>query len=167
MVLDQKCLQEHQVNTGVSHDRTFCTIHQRPSWWLYLWYCYLRWWYYFLLLLWSGIWFLATTRVGLWTWISPTRHCRLGHEFACLVKCWKIQLVLFDQSNSSCAIEVKMVTDGSIDGSVYFLRWQNSLSPQNWIATLALSPLLKLPSRKLQRWFVLQSFFLTKLLLDK
>ena len=27
--------------------------------------------------MWSGIWFMATTRVGLWTWIWPTRHYSL------------------------------------------------------------------------------------------
>ena len=30
--------------------------------------------------MWSGIWFVATTRIGFWTWISSTRHCGLGME---------------------------------------------------------------------------------------
>ena len=35
------------------------------------------------LCMWSGIRFVATTRFSFWTWIWPTRRCRLGHELAC------------------------------------------------------------------------------------
>ena len=54
---------------------TYHTIHQ---WWCYLQYCYSCWWYYSLLKMWSGIWFVAITRVGFWPLIWSTRHCRCG-----------------------------------------------------------------------------------------
>ena len=31
----------------------------------------------------SSIWLVATNQVCLWTWIWPTRHCRLGREVVC------------------------------------------------------------------------------------
>ena len=62
--------------------------------------------------MWSGIWSLATTRNGFWTWICSTRHCGLGQEVACWFHCWKTQLVSFDCSNNFGAIYVKR--NGSI-----------------------------------------------------
>ena len=46
----------------------------------------------------------------------------------------------------------------------HLLRCWGWLSLLNWIGALTLSLLLKLPPRKLEPWFVLQSFFLLKLL---
>ena len=46
----------------------------------------------------------------------------------------------------------------------YLLRCSGWLSLLNWIRTLTLSLLLKLPSRKLDTWFVVWIFFLLKLL---
>ena len=57
--------------------------------------------------MWSAIWSVATTRIGFWTWIWSTWHCGLGHFNA-----GKTQLVLFDCSNGTGAINVKM--DGSV-----------------------------------------------------
>ena len=37
----------------------------------------------------SGIWFVATTQVGFWIWIWPSRHCGLGQEVTFLFQCWK------------------------------------------------------------------------------
>ena len=42
-----------------------------------------------LLGVWSGIWSVATTRIGFWTWIWSTRHYGLGQEVACWFQCWK------------------------------------------------------------------------------
>ena len=38
---------------------------------------------------WSGIWYVATTWIGFWTWIWSVRHCGLGQEVACWFQCWK------------------------------------------------------------------------------
>ena len=43
--------------------------------------------------MWSGIWSVAITGIGFWTWIWPTRHCRLGQEVACWYQCWKISTI--------------------------------------------------------------------------
>ena len=37
----------------------------------------------------TGIWSLAITRVGSWTWIFSTRHWGLGQEVDCWFQCWK------------------------------------------------------------------------------
>ena len=58
--------------------------------------------------MWSGIWFVATASVCIWTWIWPMRHCRLVQEMAFWFQCWKTQLVSFDQSTNSGAIDEKM-----------------------------------------------------------
>ena len=60
--------------------------------------------------MWPGIWSEATTRIGFWTWIWSMRHCGLGHEGD--FNAGKIQLVSFDQSYNTGAIDVKM--DGSV-----------------------------------------------------
>ena len=62
----------------------------------------------------------------------------------------KKQLLLFDQSNNTCAI--------------HHLKCWGWFSLLNWIGALTLPLLLKLPSRKLESWFVLWSFFLLRLL---
>ena len=62
------------------------------------------------LYVWSGIRSVATTSVCFWTWIWPTRHCRPGKWLVDFIA-GKTQLVSFDWSNNSGAIDVKM--DGS------------------------------------------------------
>ena len=42
------------------------------------WYCYLCWWYYCLFHVWSGIWSVATPRIGFWNWIWSMRDSGLG-----------------------------------------------------------------------------------------
>ena len=60
----------------------------------------------------------------------------------------KTQLVSFDQSKNTGAIDVKM--DGSILEEKTSLRCWGCLSLLNWIGVLTLSLLLKLPPRKLE-----------------
>ena len=59
----------------------------------------------------SGIWSVATTWIGFWTWIWSMRHCGLGQEVACWFQCWKNSTQL-NWSNNTGVIDVK------IDGSV-------------------------------------------------
>ena len=50
---------------------------------------HLCWWYYSLLLVWSDIWSVATTRIGFQLRIWYTGHCELGQGVACWFQCWK------------------------------------------------------------------------------
>ena len=58
-----------------------------------------------------------------------------------------VQIVSFAQSDNTGAIDVK--TDGSIRWKEHPSRCWGCLSLQNCIVAFALSPLVKLPSRKL------------------
>ena len=70
----------------------------------------------------QAIWFVATTRIGFWTWIWSTRHCGLWPvDF----NAGKTQLVLFDPSINTGDIDVKM------DGSVSLLNWMGALTCNN------------------------------------
>ena len=60
--------------------------------------------------MWSGIWSVATTWIGFWTWIWPTRPCGLRQEVASWFQCWK-NFTSF-QSKNTGANDVKM--DGSV-----------------------------------------------------
>ena len=71
------------------------------------------------------------------------------------------QLVLFYQANNSGANDVKM--SGSDLRKNNLLRCWDCLSLLNWIGALTLSHLLKMPPRELRPWFVLWSFFSSKL----
>ena len=74
----------------------------------------------------------------------------------------KIQLVLFDWSNNTRAIHLKM--DGSFVEENHLLKCWDCFSLLNWIGALKLSLLLKLPPRKLEPCFLLWSFFLVRVL---
>ena len=67
----------------------------------------------------------------------------------------KTQLVLFDWSNNSGAIDVKI--DATVLGD-HLLRCWGWLSFLNWIGALEISLLLKLPPKKVESWFLLWSF---------
>ena len=60
------------------------------------------------------------------------------------LKTQETQLVLFDRSKNTGAIDVKM--DGSVLEEKSFFK---TLSLLNWIGALALSPLPKLPPKRL------------------
>ena len=60
----------------------------------------------------------------------------------------KTQLVLYDQSNNSVAIDVKI--DGSALEEKSYFKILGCLSLLNWVGTLTLSLLFKLPPRKLE-----------------
>ena len=60
----------------------------------------------------------------------------------------KTQLASLDPSNNTSAIDVKI--DGSVLQEKFYFKIWGSLSLPNWIGALKLSPLLKLPPRKLE-----------------
>ena len=68
------------------------------------------WWCYSLVYVWSGIWFVATTRVSFWAWIWPTRDCRLGQDVAFWFQHWK----------STARISLGRVTIGDNILSLFF-----------------------------------------------
>ena len=112
---------------------------------------------------WSGIWYVAATRIDFWTWIWFLRHCGLGQEAACWVQCWKNSTGFFWMVKyNTGAIDVKVV--GSVleeKSPVEMLGW---LSLLDWIEAITSSLLLKLLLSKLDPWFVLWSFFFLRLL---
>ena len=73
----------------------------------------------------------------------------------------KTQLVFFDHSSNTGAIDKKMV--GLFLRKNHLVRFWDWLSFLNFIGALTLSLLLKLPPRKLEPWFVLWSVFLLRL----
>ena len=58
----------------------------------------------------SGIWSVATTKIGFLTWVCSTRHCGQGQEVACWFQCRK------DSTSFICL--VTGATDVKMDGSV-------------------------------------------------
>ena len=74
----------------------------------------------------------------------------------------KTQLVSFYQSNSSCATDVKI--GGSVLQKTCLFCDSNCLFLLSCTRAFRLSLLLQPPSRNLEPWFVLWSFFLLRLL---
>ena len=111
--------------------------------------------------MWSGIWSVATTRIGFWTWIWSTIHCGLGLEVARWFQCWK-NSTSFDWSDNTGAIDVKM--NGSVleENSSFKMLELTFSSKLDWGSYIAYID--KVPPRKLEPWFVLWSFFLLRLL---
>ena len=71
-----------------------------------------------------------------------------GRKYLVYFSTVKTQLVSFDQSNNISPIDVRMV------GYILKEKSWGSLTLLNWIRALTLAVLLKLPSRKLEPWFV-------------
>ena len=120
------------------------------------------WWHFSLLLMWSGIWSVATIRIGFLTWIWSTRPRGPGQGVVCWFNARKTQLVSFDRSNNTGATDAKM--DGSVleekssfemPGLTFFFK----LDWDSYIISIA-----KTSPRKLLPWFVLWSLFLVRLL---
>ena len=112
--------------------------------------------------MWSGIWSVAITRIGFWTWIWSVRHCGLGQEVACWFQCWNNSNWFGFWKNSLALLMRKWMS--LLLRKNHLLRCCGWLSLLSWIRALTLSLLLKLPPRKLEPWFVLWSFFLLRLL---
>ena len=60
----------------------------------------------------SSILSAVTTWIHFWTWIWSLRHCGLGKKCLMDLIAGKTQLVLFDWSNNTGSLDVKM--DGSV-----------------------------------------------------
>ena len=69
----------------------------------------------------------------------------------------KLNVVSFDHSNKTIAIDMKCLSLLSRNGNV--LRCQDSLSVPTWISSLTLALFLQLPLVKLKPLFILWSFF--------
>ena len=99
--------------------------------------------------MWSGIWSLATARIGFWF----ARPCGLEQEVAFWFQFWR----------NSTSFDVKL--DGSVlEEKLSFIKILELTFSSKLDWALALSLLIKLPPRKLEPWFVLWSFILLRLL---
>ena len=112
--------------------------------------------------MWSSIWSVATTRIGFWTWIWPTRHWT-GAGSGLLISMLE-KLNYFHLTGLKTLVLLMWKWMGLFVRKKHFLRCWGWLSLLNWIGALTLSLLLKLPPRKLEAWLVLWSFFLLSLL---
>ena len=112
--------------------------------------------------MWSGIWSVATTRIGFWTWIWSTRHwtgVRSGLLISMLGK-----LSWFRLTGLITMVLLMWKWMGLFLRKNHLLRCWGWPSLLNWIEALTLSLLLKLPPKKSEPWLVLWSFYLLKLL---
>ena len=55
----------------------------------------------------APFWSVATTWIGFWTWIWPTRHCGLGQEVACWFQCCKNSTGFVDMNMNRSALGEK------------------------------------------------------------
>ena len=104
---------------------------------------------------------LAKTTIGFRTWIWSTRHCELGTKWLVDFNAGKAQLVSFDWSNNTGAINLK------IDGPT-LEKWSFKMLGLTFSSYLDLCsyiiPIAKTALRKLESRFVLWSLFLLRLL---
>ena len=111
----------------------------------------------------SGIWFVATTRVIFLNWNLTYETLKTGTGSVLLIS-------LLGSFSLFCLTSLITLVLLIWIWMCLFL-WENNLlrcwdcrSVLNLIRPLTLSPLLKLPSRNLEPWFILWSLFLPKLL---
>ena len=96
------------------------------------------------------------------TWIWSTRHCGLGRKWLVDFNAGKTQLVLFDRSNSTGAIDVKMAGSGLEKKSSFkMLGWifSSKLDWGSYIISIA-----KSASKKIGALICSMSFFFLRLL---
>ena len=108
-----------------------------------------------------GFWFAAISRIGLFqSWIWTTRHCKRDRKWLVDFSAAKTWLVLIGSSNNCGSMDAKLMGMSLLRN--HLLRCWDYLYLENWVRTLILSLLLKLPPRKLEPWIILWSFFLLK-----
>ena len=111
--------------------------------------------------MWSGIWSVGTSRIGFWNWIWSMRHWT-GAGNGLLI--WILEkFSLFCLTGLITLVQLLGKWMGLFLRKNHLLRCWVWLSLPNWIGTVTLSLLLKLPPRKVELWFVLWSFFLLRL----
>ena len=114
--------------------------------------------------MWSGIWSVATTRIGFWTWIWSTYETLWTGAGSALLVLKLKKLNKFHLTGLMTMVLLMWKLIGQFLRKYHLLRCWSWLSYLNWVGALTLSILLKLPPRKLEPWFVLWSFFLLRLL---
>ena len=97
--------------------------------------------------MWSGIWSVATTRIAFWTWIWPTRHLDWGRKWLVDFNAGKIQLISFDRTKNTGAINVKI--DGSVlerksSFKMLGLTFSSKLDWGSYINSIAKSAFIKI-----------------------
>ena len=100
--------------------------------------------------MWSGIWFVVTTRIGSWTWIWSMRHCALRQEVAC----WMLEKQnWFHLTGLITLVLLMRKWMGLFLRKNHLLRCCGWLSLLNRIGALTLSLLLKLQ----ENWKLIRS----------
>ena len=95
----------------------------------------------------GSIWSVATTWIGLWTWIWSTRHWTgAGSDL----------LIAIPEKLNWFRLTGLITLVLMMGQKMGLLRCWGWLFPLNWIGAFALSQLIKLPPRKFEPWFVLR-----------
>ena len=103
--------------------------------------------------MWLRIWFVATARIGFWTWIWPDTLWTGAGSGSLISRLGKLELFYL-----AVRIIVELLMSKWMGLSLmenHLLIWWFCISPLNWIVALTLSLLLTLHLRKLGPWFVL------------
>ena len=150
-----KSSQEYPVNAGVSQTsilgpRLFpLYINNLPDDVIYDITIYV--WYLLSILMWSGIWSVATTRIGFWTWIWSTRHWT-GAGSGLLISMLE-KLKWFHLASLIILVLLMWKWMGLFLRKYNLLKCWGELALLICIGALTLSLLLKLPPIKLEPWF--------------
>ena len=112
--------------------------------------------------MWSGIWSVVTTGIGLWTW-------NMFYETLWTEASMELLISMLEKVSWFCLTSLITLVLLMWKWMGLFLRKNHLLkcwcwALLNWTGDLTLSLLFKLPPRKLEPWFVLWSFFLVRLL---
>ena len=96
----------------------------------------------------QGIWSVAATSIGFWTWIWSTRHCGLRKKWDVDFNTGKTELVSFEQFNNTGTIDVQMDGSNLEKKSSFMIFGLTFSSKLDWGLTSSL--LQKLPLRELE-----------------
>ena len=86
--------------------------------------------------MWSGIWSVATTRIGFWTWYWSTR-LDWGRKWLVDFNAGKTRLASFDQSNNTGTIDMKMDGSGFEEKSPFKILGLTFSSKLDWGSHIA------------------------------
>ena len=101
---------------------------------------------------WSGIWYVAVTKIGIWTWIWSARHWTEAGS-GVLISMLK-KLNWFHLISLITLVLLMWKWMGLFSRKTHLLRSWGWLSLLKWTGALMLCLLLKLPPRKLEPRFV-------------
>ena len=101
-----------------------------------------------------GIWSVARTRIGFWTWIWSSKHYWLRQFESSLLISMLEKLKWFRLTGLITLVLFMWKWTSLLVKKNHLSRWWGWLSLLNWIGAFTLSLLLKLPPTNMEPWFV-------------